>query len=78
MAIKSQTRVCSHCGGTGREIDPFLFGQQMRRLRKAASLSLREVARRAGFSAPYISDLEHGRRAWSENAVMKYQEALKQ
>ena len=52
------TRPCSYCNGTGRVID----ATYLRNLRLTQGLSLREVARRAGFSVPYISDLELGRR----------------
>ena len=38
------------------------LGKMMRRLREDSGLSLREVARRMEFSAPYISDCEVGNR----------------
>ena len=51
-------------------------GRVAREARKRAGLSLREVARRMKFSAPFISDLELGRRCWNEKLVMKYQFAV--
>ena len=36
-------------------------GQLMREARKRAGLSVREMARRLGQSAPFVSDLELGR-----------------
>lgn len=71
------TRPCSHCGGSGRELDPVAIGQQMRGLRLQAKLTLRTIAGRLGFTAPYISDLERGNRTFSEELVARYKEALK-
>ena len=48
--------------GTGRELDWVDFGRRVRRKREGMGLGLREVARRAGCSPAYLSDLEHGRR----------------
>lgn len=49
----------------------------MRKLRQAAGLSLREVARQMGRSAAYISDLELGRRGWSGTLIRAYEKALR-
>lgn len=49
----------------------------MRKLRKGAGLGLREVARKMGLSAAYISDLELGRRGWSGDLIRAYQKAIK-
>jgi transcriptional regulator with XRE-family HTH domain len=38
------------------------FGQKLRSLRERAGLSLRELAREAQISAPFLSDVELGRR----------------
>ena len=38
------------------------LGQEIRRLREARGITLRELARSVGLSAPFMSDLEHGRR----------------
>jgi transcriptional regulator with XRE-family HTH domain len=38
------------------------MGQRLRELREQAGLSLREVAKAAGVSAPFLSDVELGRR----------------
>ena len=38
------------------------MGQRLRELRESAGLSLREVARAAKISAPFLSDVELGRR----------------
>lgn len=39
------------------------FGVEIRAARKRNGLSMRELAVRLRLSAPYISDIEHGRRA---------------
>lgn len=38
------------------------MGQRLRELRESAGLSLREVAKAANISAPFLSDVELGRR----------------
>lgn len=70
------TRQCHHCDGSGRETDPVALGAHMRKQRLALRLSLREVASRMDFSAPFISDLEHGRRNWTASTTKLYREAL--
>lgn len=72
------TRQCRYCKGTGRELDPIEIGAVMRDWRKKAKKTLREVAKAMGYSPPYISDLELGRRAWTDELVGKYNDALTQ
>lgn len=57
-------------------IDHVRTGESMRKARIASGLSLREVARRMGFSAPFVSDLEKGRRCWTEEKARKYNESI--
>ena len=54
---------CPKCGGDGsiRLVRP----EWLRAQREKAKLTLREVARRLEFSAAYLCDVEHGRRACS-------------
>lgn len=42
--------------------DNVAFGQKLRQLRESAGISLRELARDAKISAPFLSDVELGRR----------------
>lgn len=42
--------------------NPKQFGPTVREIREAAGISLRELARRLGWSAAYVSDIELGRR----------------
>jgi ribosome-binding protein aMBF1 (putative translation factor) len=53
-------------------------GEEMRRVREASKLSLRETAKRLGISAPFLSDMELGRRHPSVNWLRKLEEVLKQ
>jgi transcriptional regulator with XRE-family HTH domain len=47
-----------------------------RQLREDAGLSLREVARRMGVSAMFLSGLERGNRYWSPENVSRWVRAL--
>jgi transcriptional regulator with XRE-family HTH domain len=59
------------------EIDSVKTGAMFRQERQEQSLSLRELARRTDLSAPYLSDLERGRRNWDDELVILYWQALK-
>lgn len=45
------------------------LGERCYRLRNALGLTLRAVARGAGISAPYMSDIEHDRRCPSDKVL---------
>lgn len=66
-----QPAACSACGGPR----PVVNGDWLRERRKAAGLTLREMAGRLDFSAPYISDVERNRRNCTP-AIRKAYEAL--
>ena len=51
-------------------------GAAMRFWRDQNGVSLREIARRMEYSAPYISDLELGRRIWSVKLMESYRAAM--
>ena len=51
-------------------------GQTARDLRVGNGIGLRQLARRIGFSSSYVCDLEHGRRAWSDDLVKRYSDAI--
>lgn len=59
-----------------RSIDHKGTGEAMRMLRKSHRLSLREVARFMKLSAPFVSDLELGRRNWDSSRAIKYMMAV--
>lgn len=64
---------CPRCGGSGEVEDEGVLGMKMRVLRKDAGVTLREMARRIGVSASYLSDLELGRRRWSPRFRSAYE-----
>ena len=67
---------CPRCGGSGRILNPAATGALYRAARQKLGLSLRGVARKAGISAPYLSDLERGNRTWPLSAQVKVSAAL--
>ena len=66
------TETCPRCGGVGLVHDDRQVGRALRKLRVAASISLRDMARHLDLSPSYISDLELGRRTWREKLVTEY------
>lgn len=58
------SKPCHECGGCGTECDPSAIGALLRNEREIGRISLREVAKQMGYTPAYLSDLEHGRRAW--------------
>ncbi len=73
----TKMRPCERCGGTGELENAAYRGKQMRELREASGLSLRRVAELMEFSAAYVSDLELGRREWSDKLIRAYEKALR-
>jgi ribosome-binding protein aMBF1 (putative translation factor) len=61
---------CERCDGMGRvwRVNP----AALRHDREQRGLSLREVARRCGVSAAFLSDVERGRREWSDRLRKGY------
>lgn len=57
-------------------IDHHSTGRMMREYREHHGISIREVARRMGLSAAYVSDLERGRRNWKLANAERYQQAV--
>jgi len=55
-----------------REIDHVATSALMRQGRLKSQISLREMARRLEYSAPFVSDLELGKRNWTEELESKY------
>jgi len=75
--MNRKTKTCPKCHGTGQVTDDIWLGLHMRGLRRQAGHSLRVLAKRMGYSAPYISDLELGRRHWTPELIKVYSYALK-
>lgn len=53
-------------------------GERMRKARETSQLSVREAAKRLGISAPYLSDMELGRRQPSVKWLEKLSHVIKQ
>lgn len=53
-------------------IDHEETGFQARQYRESKGVSLRRVAELMEFSAPYVSDLELGRRKWDQEKLEKF------
>ena len=56
--------------------DDAAVGQDHKARRESSGKSLRTVAKAMGISAPYLSDLERGRRGWSDKLSEKFNAAL--
>lgn len=67
---------CPKCGGRGTLPDPRVVGAAMRALRVKAGIPQKELAWRMKLSAPYIVDIEAGRRAFHPELVTRYKKAL--
>lgn len=69
-------RVWACCLAPVMHPDQAQIGKMMRGSREGQNVSLREVARRMKLSAPYLSDLELGRRGWTQARVLQCMEAI--
>lgn len=65
---------CPKCDGTGKV--GHVHGLSLRIARERAGLGLRETARRAKVSAPYLSDIELGRRDCPDRTLERIVAAL--
>lgn len=64
--------VCPSCHGTGK-VHP-IDGPGLRKLRQEAGISVRALAGRLEISPMYLSDLELGRRQFSEKLAERFVE----
>lgn len=71
-----RTAQCERCNGTGKDINHVEIGQRLKARRLKKGLALREIARRTGFTPPYVHDLEYGRRLWNERLIEAYMKAV--
>lgn len=67
---------CPKCKGTGEIENPFYIGQKFKAERIKRDVGLRELARRMGYSPAYISELEHGKKAWSKHLKDRFMKEL--
>lgn len=56
--------------------DQLAIGHCMRLQRESDGVSLRALSRQMKLSAPYVSDLERGRRNWSPITMANYRHSL--
>lgn len=73
MKTPDLTEPCAQCNGTGRQLNQRAIGSLMRSRRKAANLTLKDVARKLKISGPYLSDLEQGKRRWTETRQKQFE-----
>lgn len=59
-----------------QEIDHGRTGSSVRKFRLRRGRSLRAVARELGWSPTYLSDLERGKRRWSQALLARINEVL--
>ena len=71
------TKPCPRCGGSGIIRNDGFVGKQLRARREAVGISLRELARRVKWSATYVSELELGRKVWTDRKIQRYVTGLK-
>jgi transcriptional regulator with XRE-family HTH domain len=69
MTKKYRDEPCVSCGAPRGVVN----GDWLRERRKGAGLTLREMARRLEFSAPYICDVERNRRHCTPKIRMAYE-----
>jgi predicted transcriptional regulator len=68
---------CHCCEGSGKELDHKAVGSVLRNHRVVKGITQTSIADRMGLSKPYLSDLEHGKRAWRPSLIKAYEKALK-
>jgi len=73
MTPRRRDVACTTCGSPRAFVD----GAWLREQRKGAGLTLREVARRLGFTASYVCDVELNRRYASAGFAARFLEAIR-
>lgn len=58
-------------------MDSVEIGEEMRKLREKSGLKQFTVALRMGFTPPYVSDLELGKREWNNALIKRFKLAVK-
>jgi predicted transcriptional regulator len=61
-----------------REVDNEATGKAAKKFRELHRMSQAKIARKMGFTPPYICDLEKGRRQWTPELVESYKKAVEQ
>jgi transcriptional regulator with XRE-family HTH domain len=68
--LKLKSKPCPYCGGSG--IKEFFDGNELRKMRQLYGVSLRQMAKRLKYSAPYLSDVEAGKRNVTNRIAAEY------
>lgn len=68
--MENYTIPCARCGGRGTLLSA--TPEALREARKAAGMTLRQLASDCGLSVPYLSHMERGKRPVTERAVLIY------
>lgn len=68
---------CRECDGTGKQWDHRAIGNLLRKEREAIKISSRQLADAMEIGYAFLSDLERGRRNWTEEKITRFREALK-
>lgn len=75
--MKTKTKSCHCCSGSGKEIDSKSVGLAMKKLRQSSGLDQQAVAKKMGFTSTYLSLLESGHRNWSHPLMVAFRSACK-
>ncbi|MEQ1762568.1 MAG: helix-turn-helix transcriptional regulator [Pyrinomonadaceae bacterium] len=72
------TATCSRCNGSGKVSETFhrSAGAWVKGMRKEQKLTLKVVSESLGWSIGYLSDLENGRKNWSDERFAKVLKVL--
>ena len=72
LCMKRNLALVTRLSRPSVEIDNVATGAIAKRLREKSRLSLRELGRKMDLSAPYLCDLENGKRNWSEDLMTRF------
>lgn len=74
MSAAKQTP-CHCCNGSGEESDDASTGRRLRKLRQVAGIEQKAMACTLGISPSMLVHLEHGRRRWKAEWILRYERA---
>lgn len=57
-------------------VDNWATGQKLKRSRKKSGLRISDVASAMGISEPYLSELERGKRNWTQDMVDRFNKSI--
>jgi AraC-like DNA-binding protein len=74
--VKLKTQDCKYCDGSGQQLDHERVGDYLRTKRINSGITQARVAEAMKISKPYLCDLEHGFRNWSNDLIARYRKAI--